>query len=102
MTHFLQPQFVIALALTKLNQTYIIINDLNQFRIDLEKKISDLDYHVLCSDHHINQLMISYSDFFERRDEIILSKVDLDKIIRTFVAYLPNALLRKVFEDDKN
>jgi len=102
MTHFLQPQFVIALTLTKFNRTYINTDDLNQFRIDLEKKISDLDYSILCSDHHIDQLMISFSDFFERRDEIILSKVDLDKIIRTFVVYLPNVLLKKVFEDDKN
>lgn len=100
MIHFLQPQFVIALALVKNNRTFIRTYELNQFRIDLEKKISDLDYSILCSDYHIDRLMISFSDFFERRDEIILSKVDLDKIIRTFVVYLPNVLLRKVFEDD--
>ena len=100
MIHFLQPQFVIALALVKNNRTYINTDDLNQFRIDLEKKISDFDYLILCSDYHINQLMISFSDFFEKKGDFIMSNVDLDKIIGTFVVYLPNVLLRKVFEDD--
>ena len=100
MTHFLQPQFVITLALVKNNRTFIRTYELNQFRIDLEKKISDLDYSIMCSDFHIKQLMISFSDFFEKKGDFILSKVDLDKIIRTFVVYLPNVLLRKVFEDD--
>lgn len=99
MIHFLEIESLVSLALLKLHRTHISTRDLSMFTSSINKKAEKLDYMFLYGGNYLDHLKEVYSEYFEIRDNIIFSKVDLDKLIEKFVVYLPNNLLTKAFEE---
>lgn len=103
MTKFIGMEYLAALALIKLDREEISLSELDKFRIDVVKGLSEdklSSFVFLFSDSYAIDMVRNYSDCFEliHDDTVLRRKVSNEVLISRFAAYLSNDILRSVYK----
>ena len=99
-------EYLVALALIKMDREEISLTELNNFRVNVIKsfKEKNLTSVFLFSDNYAINLVRNYSDCFElvNNDSVLRRKVSKDSLISRFLSYLSNDILTAAFSSNNS
>jgi hypothetical protein len=103
---FIGMEYLVALALIKMDREEISLTELNNFRVNVIKsfKEKNLTSVFLFSDNYAINLVRNYSDCFElvNNDSVLRRKVSKDSLISRFLSYLSNDILTAAFSSNNS
>lgn len=106
MVEFIGMEYLVALALIKMDREEISLTELNNFRVNVIKsfKEKNLTSVFLFSDNYAINLVRNYSDCFElvNNDSVLRRKVSKDSLISRFLSYLSNDILTAAFSSNNS
>lgn len=106
MVEFIGMEYLVALALIKMDKEEISLTELNNFRVNVVKsfKKNNLTSVFLFSDNYAINLVRNYSDCFElvNNDTVLRRKVSKEILISRFIVYLSNDILRAAFKTNNS